>query len=109
MMEFCYKLEDFKSRVDLSKPLHHDFWREPLDKEGMFHQLIFRIYGISKNGGHIIVYETRLNVSTLDVPKEYHKTGNAYENLRLWVKDLSEKISKEKAEPLGSTPGRWEP
>jgi hypothetical protein len=108
MMEFCYKLEDFKNRVDLSKPLHHDFWREPLDKEGIFHQLIFRIYGIAKDN-HIIVYETRLNVSTLDIPKEYHKTNNAYDNLRLWVKDLSEKISKEKAEPLGSTPGRWEP
>ena len=109
MMEFCYNYADFKLRVDFTKPLHHDFWREPLDKEGIFHQLIFRIYGISKNGGHIVVYETRLNVSTLDVPKEYCKTNNAYDNMRLWVKDIAERISKEKAEPLGSTPGRWEP
>jgi len=108
-MEFCYKYEDFKERVDLGKPLHHDFWREPLDKEGIFHQLVFRIYGISKNGNHIVVYETRMNISILDVPKEYNKTHNAYENMRLWVKDLSEKLSKEKAEPLGSTLGRWEP
>jgi hypothetical protein len=109
MMEFCYKLEDFKNRVDMNKPLHHDFWRESLDREGIFHQLVFRIYGVAKDDNHIVTYETRLNVSTLDIPKEYHKTNNAYENLRLWVKDLAEKISKEKAEPLGSTPGRWEP
>jgi hypothetical protein len=109
MMEVVYNYDEFKSRVDVSKPVHHDAWREGKDEHGIFYELTFRIYGISKNGGHVLVFETKAMVSTLDIPKEYHKSNNAYENLKLWVKDIFDRLAKEKAEPLGSTPGRWEP
>ncbi|MEM3618388.1 MAG: hypothetical protein QXK47_04865 [Candidatus Bathyarchaeia archaeon] len=108
MREVVYDFEDFKARVDMSKPLHHDAYRKPLDRHGIYYRLRFRIYGLSKDGGHVLVFENHADLSTLDIPKEYQKSNNAYENLNVWCKALLEKFEKEKAEPLGSTPGRWE-
>lgn len=108
MKEIVYCLEDFKERVDLSKPLHHDGWRDPIDEHGIFYKLTFRIYGVSKNGGHILIYESHAKVSTLDIPKEYHRSNNAYDNLNVWCRELFEKFARETAEPLGSTAGRLE-
>ena len=107
-MEFVYSIDEFKAKVDMSKPLHHDAWRNSIDEHGIFYELTFRIYGISKKG-HVLVYESKARINTLDIPKEYHKTNNANQNLVLWVKDIYEKFAKETAIPLGSTPGRWEP
>jgi hypothetical protein len=105
MMEVVYNYDEFKSGVDVSKPVHHDAWRDSKDEHGIFHELTFRIYGISKSGGHVLVYEAKATVSTLNVSDEFRKSNNAYDNLRLWVKDIFDCLAKEKAEPLGSTPG----
>jgi hypothetical protein len=109
MMEVVYTYEDFKARVDLDKPIHHDAWRDPLDREGILYEFTFRIYGISKNGNHVLAYETKARLSVLDIPKQYQKTNSEHENLNLWIKDLFDSMVKATAEPLGSTPGRWQP
>jgi len=115
MREIVYTFEDFKAKVDLSKPIHHDGWRDPIDEHGIFYCLTFRIYGISKNGGHILVYESKARVRVDDYPKDFQfpkeveETHNAYAKFDYWCKHLFEKFARETAIPLGSTAGRWEP
>jgi hypothetical protein len=108
MREVIFDIEEFKAKVDNAKPLHHAAWRKPLDREGIFYELTFRIYGISKNGSHILVYEAKNRISTLDIPSEFHKTNNAFDNLTLYVKAKYEEFEQIVAKPLGSTEGKWE-
>jgi len=92
MKEILYKYEEFKQRVDTTKPIHHAAKRKTRD--GFFYRLIFRVYGIDKNNGHILIFETQTNSTIADVEKH----PNAY-------KRFVEKYAK----PLGSTEGVWIP
>lgn len=90
MKEILYKFEEFKQRVDTSKPIHHAAKRKTRD--GFFCTLIFRLYGIDKNNGHIIIFETQVNSTLADMerhPSEYKRFVEKY------------------AKPLGSTGGAW--
>ena len=92
MREILYKFEEFKQRVNTAKPIHHAAKRKTRD--GFFYTLIFRIYGIDKNHGHVLIFETRKRTSIAELeqhPREY--------------KAFVEKYAK----PLGSTEGAWTP
>lgn len=114
MKEVVYTIEDFKAKVDLSKPIHHDGWRDPIDKHGIIYRLTFRIYGVSRNGGHLLIYESHVKVSMMDIsenldfPEKVRESNSAYAKFDYWCKHLFEKFVQETAVPLGSTPGRWE-
>ncbi|MEM2110769.1 MAG: hypothetical protein QXX08_02700 [Candidatus Bathyarchaeia archaeon] len=92
MKEIVYNYEEFKARVDGAKPLHHcAFWRS-IDQYGVFYRLTFRIYGVAKSNGHILIFESQKRTSMAEMdqrPSEYEK--------------LVEKFAK----PLGSTEGMW--
>jgi hypothetical protein len=90
MREILYKFEEFKQKVDTAKPIHHAAKRKT--KDGFFYKLIFRVYGIDKNNGHIIIFEVQANSTLADFerhPSEYRKFVEKY------------------AKPLGSTEGAW--
>jgi hypothetical protein len=91
MKEVVYDLDEFKEKVSYGQPIHHTGMRRTLDKRGMFHELIFRIYGVSREG-HIIIYE-QIVKSSITEEKEWKKMFYEFE----------EKYAK----PLGSTEGEW--
>jgi hypothetical protein len=105
MIEVVFNYEEFKDKVDSSKPLHHECWNKPLDKHCILHELTFRIYGISKNNNHLLIFERKERHSLLDIPLH---GGNALEDMRRFLYDRFLKLVEEYAKPLGSTEGRWE-
>ena len=92
MKEVIYDFEEFKAKVDKAKPIHHDAIRKSIDKQGIFYQIVFRIYGIDKNNGNIIIFEAIKRTTIMEEkkhPEDY--------------KNFVEKYAK----PLGSTEGMW--
>jgi hypothetical protein len=88
--EVIRNFEEFKSKVDSAKPLHHS--GTIIARDGFIQRLVFRIYGINKDGGNIIIFETQKISPFADVDQlqnEYHKLVEKY------------------AKPLGSTEGAW--
>ncbi|MEM3623553.1 MAG: hypothetical protein QXR76_07285 [Candidatus Bathyarchaeia archaeon] len=90
MKEVIRNFEEFKARADLARPLHHS--GTVIAKNGFIQKLVFRIYGIDKDKGHILIFETQRVSSLADAEKlqnEYRKLVEKY------------------AKPLGSTEGAW--
>jgi len=90
LKEILHSYEEFKARIDSDKPIHHRAFRRIFD--GLFSRLVFRIYGVDKKSGGIVIFEAHRIFTTLD----FEEQENAY-------RKLVEKYAK----PLGSTEGAW--
>ena len=90
LKEILHSYEEFKARIDLDKPIHHRAFRRIFG--GLFCRLVFKVYGIDKNNGEIVVFEVHRMFMALD----FEEQENAY-------RKLVEKYAK----PLGSTEGAW--
>jgi len=90
MKELIRNFEEFKARADLAKPIHHS--GTIIAKNGFIQRLIFRIYGIDKEKGHILIFESIKASPFADA-----------EQLQNEYRKLVEKYAK----PLGSTEGAW--
>ena len=55
MKEIIRNFEEFKARADLAKPLHHS--GTIIDRDGFIQRLVFRIYGLDKDNGYILIFE----------------------------------------------------
>ena len=97
MKEVVYDFEEFKAKVDSSKPIHHSCWHKAVDEYGIIHEVEFKVYGISKDG-NLLIFEFRDKV---DLIKGDKKFGDK-------LKEVYEKLVEKFAKPLGSTEGRWE-
>ena len=94
MKEIVYDIKEFKAKVDQAKPLHHCAMRKSIDQHGIFYRIIFRIYGIDKASGHVLIFgvQKRTTIAELEQhQKDYQKLVEKY------------------AKPLGSTEGAWTP
>jgi len=94
MKEIVYDIKEFKAKVDEAKPVHHCAMRKSIDQQGVFYQIIFRIYGVDKNNGHVLIFEAQKRTTVAELeqhPKDYQK------------------LVEEFAKPLGSTEGMWIP
>ncbi len=90
MREIIRSFEEFKGRVNLTKPIHHS--AVIMAKNGFVQKLVFRIYGVDKENGYIIIFELQKLSPFADVGQlqnEYHRLVEKY------------------AKPLGSTEGAW--
>jgi len=90
LKEILHSYEEFKARVDSNRPIHHRASRRIFG--GLFCRLVFRVYGIDKNSGGIIVYE----VHRMCMASDFGEQESVY-------RKLVEKYAK----PLGSTEGAW--
>lgn len=72
MKEVIYDFEEFKNAIDLQGPLHHVGERKCIDKQGIFYEIIFRIYGVSKKDGHIVIFEAMKRTTILE-EKDHQK------------------------------------
>jgi len=90
MKEIIRNFEEFKTRADLTKSLHHS--GKIVAKNDFIYRLVFRIYAIDKDGSHIIVFECQMTSPLTDL-----------EQLQSKYRKLVEKYAK----PLGSTEGAW--
>lgn len=97
MREVVYDFEEFREKVDDKRGIHHDASIEVLG--GGVYKVLFRLFGVSRGGEHVIVFERARTVSVAERPE--------LETSELLKEVLSE-LEKEYAEPLSSTPGRWE-
>ena len=92
MIEVIRNYEEFRSKVDSAKPLHHS--GTMIARDGFIQRLVFRIYGIDKDHGNILIFEYHKPTPFADVyqlQSEYHRFVEKY------------------AKPLGSTEGAWIP
>jgi hypothetical protein len=96
MKEVIFDYEEFKGKVDTTKPIHHCAWRKGIDKHGVFYRIEFRILGISKNGNHIVVWHAERRTTISDSDRKADKE---------WYNQVVETYAK----PLGSTEGEWIP
>jgi len=71
MKEVVYSIEEFKAKADLTKGVHHHGMYECKDPHGIVHWLTFRIFGVSKNGNHVIIFEDKHKITIWDVPATY--------------------------------------
>jgi len=95
MIEVVFDYNEFKEKVDISKPLHHHAITKSTDSNGIFYRIEFRLQGVSKDSdGHLVMWiaQRRTSISSED------RKGD-----REWY----EQLVKEFAEPLGSTEGEW--
>jgi len=92
MREVIRNFEEFKARINRAKPLHHS--GTIIAKGGFIHRLVFRIYAIDKDNGHVLIYETQKASPFEDAEQLQNEYGR-----------LVEKYAK----PLGSTEGAWTP
>ena len=94
MKEIIYDYDEFKNRLDSTKPIHHNGMRENVDKQGLFFRLRFRIYAMDKKDGHVLIFEAFKRTSLAE-----------YEDHKKNYDDFVEKFAK----PLDSTEGEWIP
>ena len=90
LKEILQSFEEFKARIDQGKPVHHRAFRRIFG--GLFCRLVFRIYGIDKNSGGIVIFEAH----GMCMASDFGEKESAY-------RKLVEKYAK----PLGSTEGAW--
>jgi len=77
MKEIVYDIKEFKAKVDKAKPVHHCAMRKSIDQHGIFYRIIFRVYGIDKNNGHVLIFEAQKRTTVAELeqhPKDYQKT-----------------------------------
>lgn len=109
MKEFVYDFREFKDKVSTVDPIHHHCTGGFIDREGLIYELTFRIYGASREGGHIIIFETKRRLDTLS--KEFNEKwpkGNFHDQLNAAIKNTLDELKKNYATPVGSTEGRLE-
>lgn len=107
--EFVYDFDEFKEKVLMADPIHHSCMGRYVGKEGIGYELTFGIYGVSSEGGHIIIFETKRMLDTLS--KEFNEKwsrGNFNDRLNVAIKTTLDEIKKTYAAPIGSTEGRLE-
>jgi len=88
LKEVVYDFEEFKAKVDSTKPIHHEGFRKPLDKHGILHEVLFRMYGVSEDLGCLLIFEHKEIIDCMHIPKEFQKSHNAYEDLRIYAKHV---------------------
>jgi hypothetical protein len=94
LKERVFDIEEFKAKVDRSKPIHYASYEKCIDsKHGMFYRVWFTMTGIAKEG-HLIEYyvETTRSIGSDDIKRTNE-----------WIN----KLIHEHAVPLGATPGEW--
>ena len=95
MIEVVFDYNEFKEKVDMSKPLHHHAMTKSAgDPHGIFYRIEFRLQGISKDAdGHVIMWiaQRRTTISSED------RKGD-----KAWYEQLVKKYAA-----LGSTEGEW--
>ena len=106
MKEVVYSYEEFKRKVDAAKAIHHHSVYECKDPDSIVHWLTFRMFGIAKRGGHILVFEEKRKLTVWDIPEKYG-SGNVYDRLNSWLMDVYRELAEKYAKPLGSTEGEW--
>jgi len=109
MKEVVYDFDEFKKKASMADPMHHSCMGRYIDKEDIVYGLTFRIYGVSREGGHIIVFEAKRRLDTLSEEfNEKWPKRNLYGQLNAAIKTLLDELKKAYAAPVGSTEGRLE-
>ena len=95
MIEVVFDYNEFKEKVDLSKPIHHHAMTKSTDLNGVFYRIEFRLQGISKDSDrHVVMWIATRRTTISSEDREGDKA---------WYEQLVKKY----AEPLGSTEGEW--
>ena len=95
MKERLFDYEEFKSRVDLNKPVHWTVYEKCIDpKHGVFYRMWLSITGLDVKDGHIIEFYQETTISIAEKEKK---------------EKIVEEWRKQYVVPLKATPGEWLP
>lgn len=97
LKEVVYDFDEFKKKVDTSRSVHHDADVKQILPPTVS-KLVFRMYGVSKDG-HVLVFKKVRVIDQLQHPEK--EVGEL-------VREALDELERQFSKPLGSTPGRWE-
>lgn len=98
LKEIVYDFNEFRKKVDTRRSVHHSADVEQIVPPTVS-KLVFKMFGVSKEGEHVLVFECVRLIDRLQHPEK--EVGEL-------VKEALDELERRFAEPLGSTPGRWE-
>jgi hypothetical protein len=91
MREIVLDYQEFVSKLDRAKPVHHTAFLRQVDKYGVYFEVTFNVYGVAKEG-HVIIFEQRVR----------------FEGTPAKANSIFTQLTADYAKPLGSTEGRLE-
>jgi|Deesub1362A_J573_1020465.scaffolds.fasta_scaffold00525_13 hypothetical protein len=106
LVEVVHSIEEFIGKIDPHQDVHYEIESNIVGPVGDVAYVKLTLYGIGRNASLIkcvLVEAVRWN----DKEVRRHRTGNAIDDLKLWIQEKQkefEKIAKE----LKATPGRYE-
>ena len=96
MIEIALEYDDFRKRVDMTKPIHYNFNISPIDKFGSGYQVEFNLVGLEKNSMWIIKHQQTKEIELEENEQIGDKAGRIIDGLVFLL-----------AKPLGATLGDY--
>ncbi len=105
LVEVVHSVEEFIGKIDPNSDVHYEIESRIVGPVGDIAYVKLTLYGIRKNSvvKCILIESARWN----DKEVRKHKTGNAIDDLKLWIQEKQKELEKI-AKKLEATPGRYE-
>ncbi|RLI80369.1 hypothetical protein DRP05_00900 [Archaeoglobales archaeon] len=105
LVEVVHSIEEFIGKVDPSSDVHYEIESNIIGPIGDIAYVKLTLYGIGRNSVVKCVLVESARWNDKDVRK--HRTGNAIDDLKLWIKEKRKEMEKI-ARELKATPGKYE-
>ena len=105
LVEVVHSIEEFIGKVDPGSDVHYEIESRIIGPIGDVAYVKLTLYGVGRNSVVKCVLVESARWDDKDVRK--HRTGNAIDDLKLWIKEKQKEMEKIVKE-LKATPGRYE-
>ena len=105
LVEVVHSIEEFIGKVDPGSDVHYEIESNIIGPIGDIAYVKLTLYGIGRNSVVKCVLVESARWNDKDVRK--HRTGNAIDDLKLWIKEKRKEMEKI-ARELKATPGKYE-
>ena len=104
LVEVVHSIEEFIGKIDPSSDVHYEI-ESNITGYGDIAYVKLTLYGIGRNS--VVKCVLVESASWNDKEVREHRTGNAIDDLKLWIKEKRKEMEKI-ARELKATPGRYE-
>ena len=106
LVEVVHSIEEFIGKIDPSSDVHYEIESRIIGSVGDIAYVKLTLYGVGRSASLIkCVLVESARWDDKDVRK--HRTGNAIDDLKLWIKEKQKEMEKI-ARELKATPGKYE-
>jgi len=105
LVEVVHSIEEFIKKIDPHQDVHYEIESNIIGPVGDIAYVRLTLYGIGRNSVIRCVLAESARWNDKEVRK--HNTGNAFDDLKLWIREKRKEMEKI-ARELKATPGRYE-